>query len=424
MHKDLFSKLFFILFVSFSIFTIIDTQIYKYVYSKPFIFLIIINLIIAIIFFFKNKRFLIYVNLLIFFISIFFINLFLFFTDPSNPLQSERLKFMNKNNFYPTVPPITLLKDEIEIFPLSGLSNVDTVTANENGYWGTYKSDEFGFNNITNQHEKILNTEKKKLIFIGDSMTLGSAVYQNENFVSIVNENPDITALNLGYGGNGLLLALASYIEYGKHIENAYLIFCFYEGNDFFEYEVVEKKHPVLIKYLEDNFSQNLLNFNEKKDKIIRNKMIHQKNRALKNKNKEKYNLYYKEILQLYTLRKKLGLLNNKKEMLAYSEENFNDFEKLLDKYKDLVKQNNSNFIFLYIPSREHFYLGHPYTDSYNKVLSILNNKDIKFIDLYSEMKKTGQPLDFYSRKIMRHFNSKGHKETSRIIIDYFNKKN
>ena len=39
-------------------------------------------------------------------------------------------------------------------------------------------------------------------------------------------------------------------------------------------------------------------------------------------------------------------------------------------------------------------------------------------------MKKTGQPLDFYSRKIMRHFNSKGHKETSRIIIDYFNKKN
>ena len=110
--------------------------------------------------------------------------------------------------------------------------------------------------------------------------------------------------------------------------------------------------------------------------------------------------------------------------MLAYSEENFNDFEKLLDKYKYLVKQNNSNFIFLYIPSREHFYLGHPYTDSYNKIISILNNKNIEFIDLYSEMKKTGQPLDFYSRKIMRHFNSNGHKETSRIITDYFSEKN
>ena len=74
-------------------------------------------------------------NLLVFFISIFIINLFLFFTDPSNPLQSERLKFMDKNNFYPTVPPITHLGDEIEIIPLSGLSNVDTVTSNENGYW-------------------------------------------------------------------------------------------------------------------------------------------------------------------------------------------------------------------------------------------------------------------------------------------------
>ena len=175
-------------------------------------------------------------------------------------------------------------------------------------------------------------------------------------------------------------------------------------------------------------FSHNNISYSNEKiytldiNFILKNSNIGKK--TLENINKEKYKLYYKEIFQIYTLRKKLGLLNNKKEMLAYSQENFKDFEKLLDKYKDLVKQNNSNFIFLYIPSREHFYVGHPYNESYNKILKILKNKNIQFIDLFSEMKKTGQPLNFYSKKIMRHFNFRGHKEASKIIINYFNKKN
>ena len=87
---------------------------------------------------------------------------------------------MSKNNFYPTVPPITHLGDENEIIPLSGLSNVDTVTANENGYWGVYKSDEYGFNNISNQHTKILNTDNK-IVFL----TQKSAIFKQKCYFSL-----------------------------------------------------------------------------------------------------------------------------------------------------------------------------------------------------------------------------------------------
>ncbi|WP_440907766.1 hypothetical protein [Candidatus Pelagibacter sp.] len=324
---------------------------------------------------------------------------------------------MNENNYFPEVPPITHLKNNLEILPLSGLSNVMTVTANENNYWGTYLSDEYGFNNEKEQHIKIINAKNNKLIFLGDSMTQGSAVYQNENFVSIINENKNFTALNLAYGGNGLLLSLATYIEYGNHIQNSNIIFCFYEGNDFFEYEVEEKKNKKLKKYLTGNFSQNLISLNEKKDSIVKDK-VSQQNKLIEEDNLlNKINYYYNEIIKMNTIRKRIGLLNNKKEIYAYSSENFNVLEEILDLYKVLATKNNSSFTFIYIPAREHFYVGNTYQDNYEKIITILNRKNIKYIDLYQEMKNYGDPLSFFPAKIMRHFSAEGHKKLSKILI-------
>ena len=136
MSKHYFSKLFLFFFIFFSFFLIIETENYKFPTSKTFIALFISNIIIISIFFFKEKRFLIYVNLFVFFILIFFINIFLFIKNPSNTSTIKKFKFVNENNNFPEVPPITHLKNNLEILPLSGLSNVMTVTANENNYWG------------------------------------------------------------------------------------------------------------------------------------------------------------------------------------------------------------------------------------------------------------------------------------------------
>lgn len=421
MNKDLFSKIFLSGFVLFSSFLIIETENYKYITSKTFIVLIVLNIIILTIYFFKSKRFLVYINLLVFFILIFFTNFFLFITSKSSPLKSEKFKYVNKNNYYPDVPPITNLKNNNGILPLSGLSNVKTVTANENGYWGMYVSDEYGFNNEKNQHIKIVNATNNKLIFLGDSMTQGSAVYQHENFVSLINENKDFTTLNLAYGGNGLLLSLAAYIEYGNHIKNSNIIFCFYEGNDFYEFEVEEKNNKKLLKYITGNYSQNLITFNDEKDAFVKNKISQQNKDIQSNTLKNKLDFYYNEIIKMNYLRKRVGLLNNKKEFYAYNDENFKKFEKILDVYKILASRNNSSFTFIYVPVREHFYSGNTYKGIYEKILIILKKKNINYIDLYQEMKKHKDPLSFFPEKVMRHFSAEGHSKLSKIIINNLN---
>ena len=43
-----------------------------------------------------------------------------------------------------------------EIFPLSGASNSMTVHCNENGYFSTYLSDRYGFNNPDKEWDKKL----------------------------------------------------------------------------------------------------------------------------------------------------------------------------------------------------------------------------------------------------------------------------
>ena len=417
MTKDFFSKIFIFIFISLSVFFIIETQNYKYLNSKTFITLFVLNLVIIISYFLKSKRFLIYVNLLVSFFLIFFINFFLFLTDPSMPLASQKFKFIDENNYTPAVAPITFLKSDNEILPLSGLSNKKTVTANENGYWGIFNSDEFGFNNKKNLHKNILNANNKKLIFLGDSMTQGSAVHQNETFTHIINENKDFTVLNLAYGGNGLLLSLATYMEYGKHIKNSNVIFGFYEGNDFYEYEVEEKNNVILKKYFNKNYSQNLKNYNIKKDALVQNKILQEAKFLQKNEFKDKMSYYYSEIIKMNHLRKRIGILNNNKEIYAYSNENFRVFEKILDQYQEILSENESSFTFLYIPSREHFYPGSPYNSVYEKTIKMLKRKNINYIDLYSEMKNSQNPLEFFPKKVMRHFSAEGHKKLSKIII-------
>ena len=57
------------------------------------------------------------------------------------------LKKVNKDISVSIYPMSHLKKKEIEIFPLSGISNVNSIHCNENGYYSIFQSDRFGFNN-------------------------------------------------------------------------------------------------------------------------------------------------------------------------------------------------------------------------------------------------------------------------------------
>jgi hypothetical protein len=70
------------------------------------------------------------------------------------------------------------------------------------------------------------------------------------------------------------------------------------------------------------------------------------------------------------------------------------------------------------VPAREHFFWGNPYKEPYKKVLKIINENNIKTIDLYEELSKSKNPLIYYPYGVMRHFNANGHKKIYDIIIN------
>ena len=86
------------------------------------------------------------------------------------PLKSEKmiliekLNIYNKNTFPSIIPNLFLVKDNISLFPLSGISNATTVFCKEGPKFSVYNSDRFGFNNPDNNWG--LEVEN---LFIGDS---------------------------------------------------------------------------------------------------------------------------------------------------------------------------------------------------------------------------------------------------------------
>ena len=94
----------------------------------------------------------------------------------------------------------------INIFPLSGISNKETILCNENGYYVHYFSDRFGFNNLDSEWDN----ETIDYLLLGDSLVHGFCVEQKYNMTSVLKEISKKNVINLSYGGNGPLIQLAS----------------------------------------------------------------------------------------------------------------------------------------------------------------------------------------------------------------------
>ena len=49
----------------------------------------------------------------------------------------------------------------IDIFPLSGISNKETILCNENGYYIHYFSDRYGFNNLDSERQREMRERRR-----------------------------------------------------------------------------------------------------------------------------------------------------------------------------------------------------------------------------------------------------------------------
>jgi hypothetical protein len=149
------------------------------------------------------------------------------------------------------------------LIALGGISNKVTVLCNENGQFVTYESDEHGFRNPKGLWQR----GHVDIVTLGDSFTHGYCVDPGKSYVDIIRQQHPAT-LNLGMAGEGPLLMLSAFTEYVPPLRPKVVLWFFFEGNDMPEL-AKEKESALLVRYLEDGFSQKLLERQTEIDKAL-----------------------------------------------------------------------------------------------------------------------------------------------------------
>jgi len=301
-----------------------------------------------------------------------------------------------------------------EIFPLSGISNSLTIGCNESGFHRTYQSDKFGFNNLNNVWQKNID-----YLLIGDSFVHGACVNRPHDIASVISNNYNLNVANLGYGGNGPLIELATLKEYYKE-NTKNIVWFFFEGNDFGNLKN-ELFNKLLSRYLSDDiFTQNLKNKQETINIISQNTI----NNEFKNQ--------FINFLKLSSIRASLNKFyslfnsNNVRSFEKVDKKTFSKFEKIMIKAKMFADNKNSNFYFFLIPHYGRFEADQKNLDKldYNKkkIKSFLKNNEIVYFDIYENLFKNYNREDIYTSTPHYHFNKKGYNLLGKYIYKEVNK--
>jgi len=302
--------------------------------------------------------------------------------------------------------------DKNDLLPLSGLSNIKSILCNENGYYSSYLSDRYGFNNPDKEWDK----KSIDYLVLGDSFAHGACVNRPNDISSVLRSLSKKNVLNLGISGNGPLTEYATLREY-KHTNVKNIIWIYFEGYDLADL-INEKKNFILMNYIKDeNFSQNLRNRNDAKDQVVKKITKKEYNRIV-----EKYSddnkLKYK-ILKFIRLDKtKKVIFVNQVISEEINERVFKDFRNIMALTKIEADKMKSKLYFVYLP--EFLRLSENYSNkNYYKVLKIVSDLDIPIIDLKKNLlDKEKNPFDLYPFGMNAHFNVKGYRKSSQIILE------
>jgi hypothetical protein len=356
-------------------------------------------------------------------------------TEAISPLYYPYNQLIKKRKFFANINGT-----QKEILILSGVSNRKTIVCNETGKYLIYMSDRYGFNNPNPTWDTVSDA-----VVLGDSMVLGECVSQGKDISSLLRNKENKVITNLGMGGNGPLLNLATLKEYQPLTKSNKIIWVYYEGNDLLDL-YNEKKNEILLNYFDSNFIQAL----HDKQNLLDKKILE----IIDEEYKEYQNTRIISLLLLRNIRNTIKdfFKNNKKKLInakfyrnknipfVYQKlvnvnsetpylDNVRLYEKILKEVWKFSQTNNIDNYFVYLPSVARFngeFIDSDTLFGRNEILKLVKKYDFDLIDTYDEyFKNQTEPLKYYPYNgKRRHFNSKGYEVISNIISDRIYKKN
>ena len=306
-----------------------------------------------------------------------------------------------------------------KFYSLSGLSNRETISCNDLGYYMIYRSDRYGFNNP----DSIWNNEQIDYMLVGDSFVHGYCVNRPNDIASIMSFEKKV--INLGYAGSGPLHQLAITKEY--FFPSKKILWFFYEGNDLSNLES-ELNNKYLKEYLRDDFKQELKFKQNLIDEYLLNEFDIFYNEQLQKKITDNQNqdqlIKLKQFLKLYKLRlftKRIFIKENiHKEIIKknYNLNLYQSYENILKKMRNFSIKNNSELYLIYLPTVFRYEQKINFDSTRLNIKKIAKKNNVNFIDLHSKFFMSQKaPTKYFSPVRPGHLNTLGYKKISNVIM-------
>ena len=194
--------------------------------------------------------------------------------------------------------------DGQEVLPFAMMSNATVIACNDNGPFPLYKTDDHGFNNPPGLWEG----EKAQVVTIGDSYTAGYCVPTEKTIAANLRRFYPGT-VNLGISTIGPLGGLAIMREYAPALRPRLILWFFYEGNDPTDLTRIESRTPLLLKYLDPGYSQDLMRRKDDLDRALGKWLVNQEREHLRILAAERNDRIRHHAFELFTLRRVRALV-------------------------------------------------------------------------------------------------------------------
>jgi hypothetical protein len=323
----------------------------------------------------------------------------------------------------PSVGPQAFLRFYDEFLPLGGVSKTTTVSDNENGNHMIFLSDRYGFNNPDSEWD----AENIQWFLTGDSYAEGLAVSPSETIAGQIRVMTNQSSLSVGKSGNGPILELAALEEYASALKPKIVLWLYYERNDLSRNIDEEEKDKFLLRYMEDGFTQNLINRQDEVDFRINQYIseMHQRERdhIAKVKEQEQSLAYKTRWVRFYTIKKVINsYLSDNVYQRMFTFDSINPlFIESLAKAKSVVNSWGGEMYFVYLPEYGRYNQEDISHDEFRKkaeVIDVVKNLELPVIDIHQDVfLKHTDPLELFPFRQVGHYTPDGYRKVTKAIL-------
>lgn len=308
-----------------------------------------------------------------------------------------------------------LSSDGKPFLPMASIPRATVVSCNELGTWQIYESDRHGFNNPDAQWNGAPD-----VVLVGDSFVHGSCVPKGADMASRL--RPEFgRVLNLGVGGFGPLLELATLQEYAAPLKPPVVVWVFFEGNDLNVDLPREERSRFLLAYLRrPEFSQHLIARDGEVAEVMRAHLDGAMLEAMKRVDDPRELMA--SYLSLNRTREEIGIGTVE---MGYNRGDLDDelplFETIVAAARDRVAAWGGQFYLVYLPESERYEarLGEGVVRQriYRGVREIATRQSIPLIDLAADFARDPEANALYAFP-GGHLNVDGYRRAAEAIAN------